>query len=44
VLIFAKCITIMIVVLAVTSGWDPLLTKWFGWDGFDLACVEPYDL
>jgi hypothetical protein len=46
VLTFAKCTTIMIVVLAVTSGLDPLLTRWYGceWDDFGLACVEPYDL
>jgi hypothetical protein len=26
--------------------WDPLLTRWYGWewDGFGLACVELYDL
>jgi hypothetical protein len=43
VLTFAKCTTIMIVVLA---AWDPFLTRWYGWewDGFGIACVEPYDL
>jgi hypothetical protein len=44
-LTFSKCTTIMIVVLAVTSGlgssqdylvWD--------WHGFCLACEESYDL
>jgi hypothetical protein len=46
VLTFAKCTTIMIVVLAVTSGLGSSLTRWYGWewDGFGLACVEPYDL
>jgi hypothetical protein len=45
VLTFVKCITIMIDVLAVTSGLVPLLTRWYGWesDDFGLACVEPYD-
>jgi hypothetical protein len=46
VLTFAKCTTIMVAVLAVTSGRDPLLTRWYGWDwdDFGLAYVEPYDL
>jgi hypothetical protein len=43
---FAKCITIMIAVLVVTTVWDPLLTRWYGWewDDFGLVCVESYDL
>jgi hypothetical protein len=46
VLTFAKCTTIMIVVLAVTSGMGSSFDQmvWFGWDDFGLACVEPYDL
>jgi hypothetical protein len=32
----------MIAVLAVTSGSDPLLTRWYGWewDDFGVACVD----
>jgi hypothetical protein len=47
-LIFAKCITVMTVMLTVTSGlgssYDYMV--WFGWEwnGFCLACVESYDL
>jgi hypothetical protein len=48
VLTFAKYTSIMITVLAVTSGLGSSFDKmvWFGWewDGFGLACVEPYDL
>jgi hypothetical protein len=38
----------MIVMLVVTSGLGSSFEEmvWFGWewDGFGLACVEPYDL
>jgi hypothetical protein len=46
VLPFAKCTTIMIAVLRLQAVWDPLLTRWYGWewDGFGLAYVELYDL
>jgi hypothetical protein len=48
VLTFAKCITILITVLAVTSDLRSSFDKmiWFRWecDGFGLACVELYDL
>jgi hypothetical protein len=32
--------------LRLQAVWDPLLTRWYGWewDGFGLACVELYDL
>jgi hypothetical protein len=47
-LIFAKCTSVMTVVLTVTSGLRSYfdLMAWFGWgwDGFGLACVESYDL
>jgi hypothetical protein len=48
VLTFTKCTTVMIAVLTITSGLGSSfdLMVWFGWgwDDFDLACVEPYDL
>jgi hypothetical protein len=48
VLNFAKCTTVMIAVLAVTSGLGSSFDKmvWYGWDwdGFGLVCVQPYDL
>jgi hypothetical protein len=48
VLSFVWCTTIMIVVLTVTSGlgysFDQMVWFGWGWDGFDLACVESYDL
>jgi hypothetical protein len=47
-LTFAKCTTVMTIVLTVTSGLESSLDSvvWFGWgwDGFGLACVELYDL
>jgi hypothetical protein len=47
-LTFAKCTTVMTVVLTVTSGLGSSieLMVWFGWewDGFGLAFVESYDL
>jgi hypothetical protein len=47
-LTFAKCTTVMTVVLTVTNGlrssFDQMV--WFGWewDGFSLAYVESYDV
>jgi hypothetical protein len=47
-LTFVKCTTFMTVVLTVTSGLGSSLDYMvlFEWrcDGFDLACVESYDL
>jgi hypothetical protein len=44
---FAKCTTIMIVVLTVTSGLgssQDLLVLGVVWFGFGLACMESYDI
>jgi hypothetical protein len=47
-LTFAKCATVMTVVLTVTSGlgssFDWMVWFEWEWDGFGLACVESYDL
>jgi hypothetical protein len=47
-LTFAKCTTVMTIMLMVTSGlgssFDSMVWFGWGWDGFDLACVEPYNL
>jgi hypothetical protein len=48
VLTFAKCTIVMTSVLMVTSslGFSFDYMIWYGWewDGFGLACVEPYDI